>query len=203
MLKQRQDAGMVSSLKFAAMAVLALFATPASAQIVRGGERITISYRWMGVCCSGGPDFQVSVSPSGDVRSTQRLFRQVIRFRATPQQLASFRHELQAVRPTLSLTTHEICPVVWLTEPGSDPRENWMKVDEVSVAWSDATGTTELHACYADRRLKAAVDRALVALFLNPHGGNRISSRSATFLLCEIRALEREPHPTLSECYSH
>lgn len=132
-------------------------------------ETILIRFRFPFIVCLGVcPNFEIRVSPGGEV-ITRKLFpHRTYRFRAKPAKLSAFRRALSAVRPTGEKRLDAECET---KQPDGtpDPLADNPRPDDFEVRWTGGRSDARLTGCASTHwPTHAAVQNALRVLGVDP-----------------------------------
>lgn len=151
------------------------------ARAASSGETVIVHLQWPGPICAGiCPWFETTVGPDSHVAS--RLFvlddkvsvRRMVKFRVTAAELAEFTKLLRPFRPAGTRRTHMSCTPPWPPQHG-DTLPAPTGIRELDIRWNGGRHPAHLIACYSDWKIHAAVGRALAAIAVSVHSGDRMS----------------------------
>jgi hypothetical protein len=137
-----------------------------------GVETILVRFRFPYAICAGVcPNFEMKVSPRGEVGTRDLFRRETYRFRATPAHLEAFRRALSALRPA---GENRLDSKWEAKQPDgtSDPLALDPRPDDFEVRWTGGRSEARLTGCaFGHWPTRAAVQAALRALGADPFFG--------------------------------
>ncbi|HEX5184578.1 MAG TPA: hypothetical protein VFW19_15690 [Allosphingosinicella sp.] len=153
-----------------ALALVSGFAGTAGAR--PAAEAILVRFRFPYAVCAGVcPNFEMKISPRGDVVTRSFFGHAVYRFRATPARLEAFRQALDPLRPAGKKRLDDKCGA--RQEDGTpDPLAVDPRPDDFELDWTGGRSEARLTGCaFGHWPIRKAVYDALRALGANPFFG--------------------------------
>ena len=125
------------------------------------------------ICLGLCPNFEVQVSPEGDVASHMLWWPEHHRFHASPLQVEAFHRKLRPLRPIGERRLDASCPQALSAGGSPDPLDN-AQLDDVEIRWRGDDSEARLTSCaYTHMEMRRRVQAALSIIEVDPYSGRR------------------------------